>query len=301
MEVTVVLAGLAVAFVIWALVPLLPSLRRRRVRNALYGRHVWITGGSQGLGFSIALFAFRAGARVTISSRSSRRLADAAGAIDSSVRHVVADVGGRGAALRAAFASVEAGHGPVDIVVANAGVNHGGRPFVDLADEEIESIIATNLLGVARTFACVIPGMLRRGDGVLCAVSSLAAYRGVPGASVYGASKAGVTAVCQSLAVELVGTGIAVSCAHPGFVDTPAITDLDHPKPFQMSADHAAELVLDGIARRVNHVGFPWLMENVVTRFSRALPCFLYNWILHYTADHRSHQAVADLGESKGR
>jgi NAD(P)-dependent dehydrogenase (short-subunit alcohol dehydrogenase family) len=294
MMVTPFLIGLPLVLLARVLYLSIPSIRRRRIRRALRGKHVWVTGGSQGLGFSIALCAFRAGARVTLTSRSPRRLADAAGAIDSSVLYVTADVGADRATLRAAFAQVEEGHGPVDVVVANAGINHAGRPFIALDDDEIEAVLATNLLGVVRTFACALPAMVSRRDGVLCAVSSLAAYRGVPGASVYGASKAGVTTLCQSLAVELIGTGVAVSCAHPGFVDTPAIADLDHAKPFQMSADHAAEIVLDAIARRVCHVGFPWIMENVVLRFSRALPSPLYDWIMHFAGDHRAQHLVRD-------
>jgi 3-dehydrosphinganine reductase len=170
MMVTPFLIGLPLVLLARVLYLSIPSIRRRRIRRALRGKHVWVTGGSQGLGFSIALCAFRAGARVTLTSRSPRRLADAAGAIDSSVLYVAADVGADRATLRAAFAQVEEGHGPVDVVVANAGINHAGRPFIALDDDEIEAVLATNLLGVVRTFACALPAMLSRRDGVLCAV-----------------------------------------------------------------------------------------------------------------------------------
>jgi NAD(P)-dependent dehydrogenase (short-subunit alcohol dehydrogenase family) len=284
----------------------LPYMRRRRIRRALSGKHVWITGGSQGLGFSIALIAFRAGALVTITGRSSRRLEEAAGAIDGSVRCVTADVGGDAQAFRAAYARVTAprghghghGHGPVDVAIANAGINHAGRPFQSLTDGEIENVLATNLLGVARMFACVLPSMRSHGHGALCAVSSLAAYRGLPGTSIYGASKAGVTSLCQSLAVELVRTGVSVTCVHPGFVDTPAIAGLDHSKPFQMAPDDAAELVLDAIACRATSTGFPWIMAQVVMRLSCAMPSPLYEWVLHLgSSASRANDRYSDPGK----
>jgi hypothetical protein len=80
-------------------------------------------------------------------------------------------------------------------------------------------------------------------------------------------------------------------CACPGFVDTPAIAGLDHAKPLLLSADAAAELVLDAVVCRTRHVGFPWLMDAVVMRFAHAVPSPAYEWILHFTGDHRAHYA----------
>jgi NAD(P)-dependent dehydrogenase (short-subunit alcohol dehydrogenase family) len=274
-----------------------PAARSARRAAFLSGRHVWVTGGSQGLGLSIARLAAECGARVTITSRSAPSLEAAAVSLGSGVRAVAADVslpGDGGEGLRVAFARVEAGHGPIDVVIANAGVNHGGRPFVLLSDDDIERVVATNLLGTAWTFARCLPSMRERGTGVLCAVSSLAAYRGVPGASVYGGSKAGVTSLCQSLACELVGSGVRVCCVHPGFVETPAIADLDHAKPLLMTADAAAATVLDAVVTGRQHSGFPFLMEHVVLRFARAVPSPLYEWLLHMTGQHHAQYAAAD-------
>lgn len=279
----------------------LPLLRRRRLSAYLLDKHLWVTGASQGLGLAIAKCAASHGARVTLTARSPARLAAAARAVGAPAvaRWVAADVGARGGDLRAAYAEVEAGHGAVDVVVANAGVNNGGRPFEMVGDEEAERVVNTNLVGVVRCFKRALPGMCERRRGVLCAVSSLVAYRGLPGASVYGASKAGVSAFCQSLGVELVASGVGVVCVHPGFVETPAIEGLEHPKPCLVSAEEGAEAVLDAIACGRRHLGFPWLMENVVMRFSTAVPSPLYEWILHFTGDHRAHYKTAAAGSNK--
>jgi short-subunit dehydrogenase len=282
-----------------------PALRRRRLHARLAGRHVWITGASQGLGLAIARAALAAGARVTLTSRSAARLSAAAAGLGGAASRVVlapADVGaaGGGEAVRAAHAAGVAVHGPVDVAVANAGVNHGGRVFEALGDAEVEAVVATNLVGVARVFAAVLPGMRARRGGVAVAVGSLAGYRGVPGASVYGASKAGVAALVESVNVELCGSGVRAAVVCPGFVDTPAIAALGHAKPLMMSADAAAEVVLDAAACGRRHTGCPWLMEQVVMRLARAVPSPAYDWILHFTGDHRRAADGAGRGGGGG-
>lgn len=273
------------------------AFRARRVDAALRGAHVWVTGGSQGLGLALAARSLAAGARgVTLSARDAGRLAAAAASLRGGERVALApaDVAaGGGDAVRRAHAEAVARFGPVDVAVANAGVNHGGRVFEDVGWEEAERVVATNLGGVVRVFMAALPGMRARGKGVLCAVGSLAGYRGVPGASVYGASKAGVSALCESLNVELVATGVTVVCACPGFVDTPAIAGLTHAKPLMLSAEAAAEQVLDAVARRQRHVGFPVLMELVVMPFARALPSPLYEWVLHLAGAHQASSSVS--------
>lgn len=205
---------------------------------------------------------------------------------------VVADVSDP-RSLRSAHGRVEAGHGRVDVVIANAGINHSGFSFRDLDDHTMERITNTNLLGVSRTFSCVLPAMISQKRGSLCAISSLAAYRGVPGASIYGATKAAVSSFCQSLRVELLRTGVSVTCVHPGFIDTPAIASLDHPKPMQVSSEDAAERTLYAIARGWGHYGFPWPMEHLVMPFSLLLPAALYEYVLHFTNEDRGRRKQA--------
>lgn len=287
-------SALVTALLVLPALFLLHHLRRAaRIRAALRNRHVWVVGASRGLGRALALRAASAGACVSITARRAAALEEVAASIKAAggtVGAVVpADVSTGWAECRAALAAVERDAGEVDVLVANAGVNHGGRVFTRLGDDEVDRVVGTNLLGVVRLFRVALPGMLARPRRcVLCCVSSLAGYRGVPGGSVYGATKAAVTTLCQSLNVELVATDVSVVAVHPGFVDTPAIRGLDHPKPFLVSEERAAELVLDAIVCRRRHYGFPWPMEHIVLRFSRLVPSPLYEWILHLTGDHHN-------------
>lgn len=120
--------------------------------------------------------------------------------------------------------------------------------------------------------------------GSVCVVSSLAAYRGVPGASVYGASKAAVSALAESVNIELLAAkrDLRVVAVHPGFISTPAIANLTHPKPLLLSSPQAAELILDAIACNQRHYGFPWLMEHIVARFQQVLPSPLYEYLMQF-------------------
>lgn len=220
---------------------------------------------------------------MTISARNSERLFAAAASLGGNIRVVATDVT-RSDDLCRAHKEVERGHGAVDIAIANAGINHKGLPFVKISEVDAQAVVMTNLLGTIRMFQLVLPSMLARNSGVLCAVSSLAGYRGVPGASVYGCTKAGITSLCQSLGVELYGSGVEICCVHPGFIDTPAISKLSHPKPFLMQPSEAAREIMLSIARKRHHVGFPWPMEFAAARMSALMPSSLYEWILSKSA-----------------
>ncbi len=254
--------------------------RTVRLRRYFHNRHVWIVGASQGLGRALSIRLHALGARLTVSSRSVTRL-EKVSAECGNCAILPLDVSSGSEVVRKAWSEASAVI-PVDVVIANAGVNHRDKRFSMLTSEEIDGVLDTNFRGVAHLFHAAITGGMR--SGTLCAVSSLAAYRGVPGASIYGASKAALTSMCQALNVELLTEkrNLRVVAVHPGFVDTPAIRGLHHPKPFLLSEEKAAELILDAIATRKRHYGFPWVMEHVVTRFSRALPSWIYDYLLHY-------------------
>mmetsp|Transcript_29434 Transcript_29434/g.71619 ORF Transcript_29434/g.71619 Transcript_29434/m.71619 type:complete len:300 (-) Transcript_29434:586-1485(-) len=261
-------------------------LRRQRsaARCARYwrGKHVCVTGGSSGIGAALAEAAAGYGASVSICGRRAAALA--------AVKRRVEQRGGRAEAFvldvrrggepRRVLADAEGLLGPVDVLVVNAGVNHEGQPFTALSEERVDAVLETNLRGALACIGAVLPGMLRRRGGQVVAVSSLAAYRGLAGGSVYGATKAALTVFMESLRIELYGSGVRCTTVHPGFVATPAIEKLDHPKPFQVSAVEAAEYILRAAAAGATHYGFPWVMEHVVMRFAVAVPTSLYDFIM---------------------
>ncbi len=180
----------------------------------------------------------------------------------------VADVGDR-AALRSAVAEVEGRLGPADVMVANAGFGMPTRlDPLNIAD--VEQTIRVNLMGVIYSVEAVLPGMLARGRGHLLAISSLAAFKGLPGESAYCASKAAVNAYMEGLRIALRTKGVVVTTVCPGFVQTP-MTPMDaSATPFLMSADAAARRIARLIARRRGGVAcFPMPMALLTALIAR--------------------------------
>jgi short-subunit dehydrogenase len=180
-----------------------------------------------------------------------------------------ADVAERQATV-AAIHEVAARLGPVDVLVANAGV---GAPTLlePFNVDAIEKMFRVNLLGVVYAVEAVLPEMLRRGRGHLAAVSSLAAYKGLPGESAYCGSKAAVNVFLEGLRIQLRGKGIAVTTICPGFVRTPMTAVNEFSMPFVMEADEAARRIVKALRRRAKVFNFPW-PTALLMKLTRWLP-----------------------------
>jgi short-subunit dehydrogenase len=209
-----------------------------------------ITGASSGIGRALALQLGAAGYRLGLIARRQAELEATANEITASGGKALAapaDVGDR-QSLRSAIKSVEDHLGPVDILVANAGF---GAPthLNPLNTKDVEKTIQVNLMGVIYSIEAVLPGMLERKRGHLLAVSSLAAFKGLPGESAYCASKAAVNAYMEGLRIATRTRGVTVTTVCPGFVST-LMTPMDSATPFIMSAESAAAQIARLIARR---------------------------------------------------
>lgn len=236
---------------------------------------VVITGASSGIGRALARVYAQSGARVGITAR--RR-----GLLDELVQEIrarggevaaeTADVCDRGA-LHAAIDRLQQQLGPADLLIANAGVGYasGAEP---MNVPGIEYMVKVNFLGVVYAFEAVLPDMLKRGHGHLAAVSSMAAYKGLPGSAGYCATKAAVNNYCESLRIELVDRGIAVTTICPGFIDTPMTQGNHRPMPWLMTSDKAANQILRALTRKTKVYDFPrrmrmlmWLSKWAPDRF----------------------------------
>src|SRR5690606_9320454 len=142
-------------------------------------------------------------------------------------------------ALHRAAADVLQG-GPVDIVIASAGISVGTLTE-ELDDAEVLGAgMATNVNGTVATFEPFIADMKRRGGGALGGIAGVAGVRGLPGAGAYSASKAAVRCYCESLRVELRQAGIRVVTIAPGFIQTPMTARNPYKMPFLMPVDRFA-------------------------------------------------------------
>ncbi len=174
------------------------------------GRSVLVTGGNRGIGLAIARRLAADGDTVTITSRSG----EAADGLPV-VRCDVQDA----ASVDAAFREVEAGPGPVEVLVANAGINHD-QLLALMSEDDFTSVLDTNLTGAYRVAKRAVRGMVRARRGRLIFISSVVGLYGSPGQANYAASKAGLIGFARSLARELGSRGITANVVAPGFVES---------------------------------------------------------------------------------
>ena len=239
-------------------------------------RVVLITGASSGIGKALALRLGQLGAKVGLVARRKElleeiaiTLAGAAGSCAS----VNADVSKRDEMLAAAQ-SIREQLGPIDLLIANAGV--GTPTLLDPMNiKDVERMFQVNVFGVIYAIEAVLPEMLKRKAGHIAAVSSIAAFKGLPGESAYCASKAAVNTYCEGLRIQLRDYGIPVTVLCPGFVETPMTAVNNFHMPFLMSAEKAADWILWAIRRRKKVCRFPRRM-SMAARFLGWLP----DWII---------------------
>lgn len=161
-----------------------------------------------------------------------------------------------------------------DLAIFNAGTY-----FPDEAEtldaDAFRRTVDVNLMGVAHGLEAVLPGMVARGSGQIVIVSSVAGYRGLPRAASYGATKAALINLAESLRMDLGPRGILVQVVNPGFIDTPLTEKNDFPMPFLMPLDKAAEAFMAGISTSRFEITFPkrftWILKAM-----RHLPNALY-------------------------
>ena len=181
-------------------------------------------------------------------------------------------------ALNAAIAELEAKNGPVDLLIASAGVGFETSALTYSA-ADIETIIRVNLIGVSNSIAAVLPGMIERRRGHLVALSSLASYRGIPRMVGYCASKSGVNALMEAVRVEVKPLGIAATTICPGWIHTAMTADLDLKDQPVMDVEDAARHILGAIRRKLPVYAFP---RSAARRLGllRWLPASLSDWLL---------------------
>ena len=183
----------------------------------LDARHALVTGGGRGIGRAIAAALTGAGARVTVLGRDETRLAEAVQTRDAA-GYVVADVTDE-QAVRAGVASVAGAHGPIDILVANAG-GAESAPFSKTPPEQFRRMFELNLMGVVHATHAVLDGMTSRKFGRIVAVASTAGLKGYAYVSAYVAAKHAVVGLVRSLALETAASGVTVNAVCPGYADT---------------------------------------------------------------------------------
>jgi short-subunit dehydrogenase len=257
---------------------------------------VIITGASSGIGAALAQALARPGTRLGLIGRNTERLgAVAAGATARGARVEQGLFDLRDRAALTGFVEGFAAAGPLDLMIANAGVLDGRAP--DGAIETAEAarcLLETNLFGAIDTFHAALAPM-RSGGGHIVFVASLAGLSPLPDAPAYSASKAALISYGLAMRDALRLQNIRVSVVCPGYVTSQMTQHHLGPKPFEMPADAAAQRILAGIARNKALIGFPFPLYWAA-RLSIVAPEFIRRW-----ADSGLRFSVAGYaGQGKG-
>jgi short-subunit dehydrogenase len=240
---------------------------------------VMITGASSGIGKGLAHELASRGAKLGLLARRQNLLDEIVNAVrlrGGKAFAVAADV--RDAdAMRAAVDRIRAELGPIDVLIANAGIGTSSH-ISQLDPIHAANVISINVLGAANSVAAVVPQMIERRKGQLVAISSLAAYRGLAKSAAYCASKAAMSAYFESIRIDLRGTGVGVTIVHPGFIKTPLTDGREAHMPYLMELDDAVKKIVSAIEKGKKSVAFPWQLATVV-RAGLLMPTFMYDWI----------------------
>jgi NADP-dependent 3-hydroxy acid dehydrogenase YdfG len=234
------------------------------------GKRYWLVGASEGLGAALAHRLSAAGAQVILSARSRERLDEVAAALPGPAGVTPIDVRDD-ASVAAAVDEV----GEVDGVVYLAGV-YWPMSAPDWNHDHGVAMADVNFTGAFRVLGQVVPPMIERDAGHIVITGSLSGFRGLPGAVGYGASKAGVMSLAQTLRADLWRTGVRVQLANPGFIKTRLTDKNDFHMPFLMSPERAADEMMTLMRdTKAFDRHFPRLF-SLVFRLSRILPNWAY-------------------------
>ncbi len=239
----------------------------------------FITGASSGFGRGFALKLAADGYGVALAARRVDRIESLADEIRRGGGAAIAcpcDVA-EPSQIRDAVARTESELGPVDLLIANAGVSD--RTVVHSFDPYgVEWMTRVNYFGAVHAVGAVLPGMLDRDRGHLVAIGSLAGYRGLPRTAAYGASKAAVFNFFESLRIDLRGTGVDVTVITPGYVRSEMTDKNAHTMPFLLEMDDAVDRMYRAIRARTPLLTYPRPLSTLAW-FAQALPPRVYDWL----------------------
>lgn len=241
-------------------------------------QRVWVIGASSGIGAACASALLAQGAKVALSSRRTERLQQLAQSAPPNQSLVIPLDVTNEVTMAQGYEHIVAQWGGIDLLLYVSGVYYPMRAQ-DLDLKLAEQTIDANLLGPMRAVALTLPNMLKAKAGHIAIVGSVAGYSGLPKALAYGPSKAAIIHFCETLYYDLLSTGVSVHMISPGFVATEATAQNDFEMPALITAEVAAQEILNGIQAGEFDIHFPKRFSRFL-KFLRILPYPLYFWIV---------------------
>ncbi|TBY71105.1 SDR family NAD(P)-dependent oxidoreductase [Rhizobium leguminosarum bv. viciae] len=237
---------------------------------------VWISGASSGIGRALALRLAGEGYKVAVTARSHEKLVELqaeANGLSGSIIVLDGDVT-NAEDMEHVIASIEYVHGTLAMAILNAGVNLPVHAE-DLKRANFEKSFAVNLSGVVNCLLPAIRHMKAKGQGQIAIVSSVTGYGGLPTGAAYGATKAALINMAESLKFDLDKMGIRIQLVSPGFVDTPATRKNAFPMPALVSVEEAAREIAAGLKSQAFEITFPKRFTAML-KLARLLPYSVY-------------------------
>lgn len=239
----------------------------------------FITGASSGIGYELALELARQGYVLALTARRETlldELAEKVKSIGTDALSITCDVSDQ-QQVRKAIEETVAHFKRIDLAILSAGIS---EPTVaeDFSAADFEKLLRTNLLGVSYCLEELVQIMVRQRNGVIAAISSLAADRGVPGSAGYCATKAALSSLFEGMRVDLKRFGVRLVTIEPGYVRTPMTASFGN-MPLVMEADASARLILRRIESGDRVIRFP-LPASILMKLMRVLPVTLFDLIV---------------------
>jgi NAD(P)-dependent dehydrogenase (short-subunit alcohol dehydrogenase family) len=241
----------------------------------------WISGASSGIGRALALKLVGEGYKVAVTARDHEKLAELqseANELSGSIIVLDGDVT-NAEDMEHVLASIEYEHGALALAVFNAGV-YLPVHAEELKREDFEQSFAVNLQGVVNCLVPAVRHMKGKGQGQIAFVSSVTGYGGLPTGAAYGATKAALINMAESLKFDLDKMGIRIQLINPGFVDTPATRKNEFPMPSLVSVEEAAAQISAGLKQQSFEITFPKRFTFALKALN-LLPYSLYFWLVN--------------------
>jgi NAD(P)-dependent dehydrogenase (short-subunit alcohol dehydrogenase family) len=246
------------------------------------GRRALVTGASAGLGREMVRQLASRGFRVAGTGRREQELLETARLVRAAGGEFLPFVGSVSDPEAVARDSAELRErwGGLDWLILNAGVGDAVDAR-DFSPEVYRHVFATNVEGAVNWLGAVLPWMLEAGGGTVAGISSLAAWRGMPRAGAYSASKAALATLLESTRIDLRGTGVRVVTVFPGFIRNRGVpTAGDRGKPFLLDLEDGVRRILDGVESGRPIVHFPWPLSLPMRYVVRSLPPAAFDWLM---------------------
>ncbi len=223
---------------------------------------IWLSGASSGLGLALARQLLTDGHQVAVSARRAEPLQTLAGDFPGQVLVLPADLTDASAVAQLAQ-TLQHHWAQLDMAILNAGTCE----YMDVQHYQhalLERVVRTNLFSASLCIEHLLPLLRRSAHGHLVAIGSSATFFPLPRAEAYGASKAALRYLMESLRVDLAAEHIAVTLVSPGFIDTPLTAQNDFPMPMQLTAEQAARHIARRLPAQPQEINFPRVFIGIL-------------------------------------